>query len=246
MLAYRYNNTMRAVFSIIAVVVAIGVLFYIADFGVSSSAVPSLSEYIASSTALGKIQRSDEENQASVAWLASSTIIDALLPDSYTASSSDSRPISTTKVSKSMSDSPLSYITSVKTVEIPEASSSVQSSPSLLPVKTSKTTIYAFVAKNPTTREKGLSGFPSLGADQGMLFIFPTIDQPAFWMKDMNFPIDVVWMDEYKKIIGITANISPKTYPKTFPAPGEIQFVLEVNAGSAEKLGLTKGTTVVF
>lgn len=102
------------------------------------------------------------------------------------------------------------------------------------------------IAKTPSTRERGLSGYTAIAADQGMLFIFPKSEEVGFWMKDMDFPIDIVWMDKNKKVTGVSKNISPKTYPKTFPSPGNVQFVLELNAGSADVFGLTTGTPLSF
>lgn len=74
-----------------------------------------------------------------------------------------------------------------------------------------------------------------------MLFIFPKPTTVSFWMENMHFPIDIVWMNSDRKILGITRDVSPDTFPKSFPSPGKIQFVLELNAGGAEKFGLKKG-----
>lgn len=106
--------------------------------------------------------------------------------------------------------------------------------------------IYSHVARTPSTRERGLSGTPSFDTDEGMLFIFPEPGAYAFWMKDMNFAIDIVWVSSNRRVIGVTENISPETYPETFGPTSEVQFVLEVPAGSAEKFGLKAGSTVSF
>jgi uncharacterized membrane protein (UPF0127 family) len=106
--------------------------------------------------------------------------------------------------------------------------------------------IYTHVARSPSTRERGLSGTPSLDSDEGMLFIFPQPGVYAFWMKDMNFGIDIIWIDSDRRVIGVTHNISPETYPETFGPTEKVQFVLEVPAGSAEKFGLKEGSTVSF
>ncbi len=217
MLAYGINFTMRIITTISVIIIGIGILFYVAQESMSVHAVPTLQEYIASTTASSSLTAGNKENQASVAWLASSTIIDALL-----APTSPEKNSSSTKII------------------LPKNNSS------LTPLKTSKGTLYVAVAKTPETRTQGLSGYTSLGADKGMLFIFPTPGEPDFWMKDMNFPLDMVWINSSRKIIGVSSNISPKTYPETFAPPGKIQFVLEVNAGIAEKFGMAVGTTVVF
>gem|GEM_PF-771127 len=208
---------MRTITTIGVIIIGISILFYVAQESMSVHAVPTLQEYIASATASSSLTASNKENQASVAWLASSTIIDALLAP-----------------------------TSKKIIPTASTTPTVKNNSSLTPVKTSKGTLYVAVAKTPETRTQGLSGYTSLGVDKGMLFIFPTVGEPDFWMKDMNFPLDIVWINSGRKIIGVSSNISPKTYPKTFTPPGKIQFVLEVNAGIAEKFGMAVGTTVVF
>lgn len=227
---------MKTIIIFLFIVASIGILWYVADYGVSIKAVPTLQEYVASTTALRTVDK--ENNQASAAWLASSTIIGGLLPSN---TGTSTKNISTsTKVKQSITTTERSIAVSQK---IPLADKN--NSP-LTKIKTPKGVIYAFVAKNPTTRAQGLSGYGSLDVDKGMLFIFPSLKVQGFWMKDMNFPLDIVWIDSDRKIVGVDSNISPKTYPKTFFSPSKIQFVLEVNAGIAEKLGLMTGTRVVF
>ncbi|MBP6858226.1 MAG: DUF192 domain-containing protein [Candidatus Pacebacteria bacterium] len=106
--------------------------------------------------------------------------------------------------------------------------------------------IYSHVARTPSTRERGLSGTLSLDSDEGMLFIFPQPGVYAFWMKDMNFAIDIVWIDSDRRVIGVTRNVLPETYPETFGPTGKVQFVLEAPSGSAEKFGLKEGSIVSF
>lgn len=87
------------------------------------------------------------------------------------------------------------------------------------------------IADEPSEQEQGLSGRKSLGIDEGLLFIFPSSTPLMFWMKNMNFPIDIIWIDENMKVIGITKNLSPDTFPATFSPPLPAKYVIEVNAG---------------
>ena len=89
------------------------------------------------------------------------------------------------------------------------------------------------IADDPNEQSQGLSGRESLATDSGMLFIFTQPIMPGFWMKDMKFSLDLIWIDESGKIIEITKNVSPNTYPETFLPPSPIKYVLEVNAGWA-------------
>ena len=102
------------------------------------------------------------------------------------------------------------------------------------------------ISNNPTKRDRGLSNRISLDPNSGMLFIFPTVGSYSFWMKDMNFPIDIVWINIDRKVVGIDADASPLSYPKLFSPPDEIQFVLELNAGAADRFGIVTGTILPF
>ncbi len=80
----------------------------------------------------------------------------------------------------------------------------------------------------------------------GMLFIFPELGRQSFWMKDMLFPIDIIWVDADKKVVGIASDVLPETYPETFAPPSEIKYVLELNSGGAASYGIATGTQLVF
>lgn len=62
---------------------------------------------------------------------------------------------------------------------------------------------------------KGLSGRKSLGQDEAMLFVFQSPGIYKFWMKDMNFPLDIIWLDKDRKVIHIEHNLSPSTDRKS-------------------------------
>jgi uncharacterized membrane protein (UPF0127 family) len=97
------------------------------------------------------------------------------------------------------------------------------------------------------TQEKqtlGLSGRKNLPENNAMLFIFETPGKEAFWMKDMNFNIDIIWLDENYKIVGIKENAEPDSYPETFTPDEPALYVLETNAGFAKKYGIKAGTTL--
>src|SRR5690606_29625859 len=62
------------------------------------------------------------------------------------------------------------------------------------------------IADTDQARQKGLSGRQKLPRGSGLLFIFPKPDYYSFWMKEMNFPIDIIWLDSDKKIVDIMVN----------------------------------------
>ena len=70
--------------------------------------------------------------------------------------------------------------------------------------------------------------------NEGMLFVFDEQAIQSFWMKDMQFPLDILWIDENKTVVGIERNVSPDTFPQTFSSSQPVVYVLEVNAGWTE------------
>ena len=107
-------------------------------------------------------------------------------------------------------------------------------------------TISAEVASTSEQQAKGLGERGSLPADQGMLFPFLYPGDYGFWMKDMYFPIDIVWISSNKKVVVITPDVSPDTYPTVFYPPLAISYVLELNAGAAARLGIATDTELTF
>ena len=108
------------------------------------------------------------------------------------------------------------------------------------------------VAVTPEQRGQGLSDRESLESGAGMLFVYESARPLRFWMVRMQFPLDFVW---------IGADCTVGEISRDIPAPppdaddseiervspsGEMQFVLEINGGEAEGLGLGVGEGVVF
>ncbi len=96
------------------------------------------------------------------------------------------------------------------------------------------------IAKTPAELDKGLMNRKSLRPNAGMLFIFPDQQMRAFWMKDTLIPLDMIFMDAAKKIVGIVHGATPKSLdPRAVDAPA--QYVLEINGGLAKQKGLKIG-----
>ena len=94
--------------------------------------------------------------------------------------------------------------------------------------------------------EKGLSGHVPLSDNQGMFFVFNKPDKYGFWMKDMKFSIDIIWIDSNFQIIHIEKSVKPDTYPKVFYPSSSAQYVLEILAGQSDKVNLKIGDSVKF
>lgn len=104
------------------------------------------------------------------------------------------------------------------------------------------------LAGDPVKQQKGLSGRSGIEENQGMLFPFQTPDFPTFWMKDMNFPIDIVWI-KGDEIIDISADVQhqpgvPDSELKLYSPKTPADKVLELKAGWASRNGLKIGDKV--
>ncbi|HWC57912.1 MAG TPA: DUF192 domain-containing protein [Candidatus Paceibacterota bacterium] len=102
------------------------------------------------------------------------------------------------------------------------------------------------VADTPALREQGLSYTASLAAGTGKLFLFDTLGTPGFWMKGMEYSLDIVWIRDDWTVAAITPSLSPDTYPTIVYPPYLIQYVLEINAGEAAKDGIVAGAQLKF
>ncbi len=100
------------------------------------------------------------------------------------------------------------------------------------------------IAETSYLMQRGLSGRSSLSPNEGMFFVFQNPGHYGFWMKDMNFPIDIVWIDENLKIIGFQKKLSPETYPNVFYPDKNVLFVLEISTGRADEVGMRVGDSV--
>lgn len=104
----------------------------------------------------------------------------------------------------------------------------------------------AEIANTNELRERGLSGRAAIGESDAMVFVFPTDGQHLFWMKDMGFSIDMIWLDADKRIVHIAKNATPESYPQTFGPASPTRYVVEIQAGVSDKLGLNVGDLVGF
>ena len=108
------------------------------------------------------------------------------------------------------------------------------------------------IAANSDARSTGLSYRDSLQPNAGMLFLMPREGVQTFWMKEMRFPLDIVWIGADCRVTGLTLDIpfpAPGTASSDLPrykSPDGTLYVLEINAGLAAELGITEGTEATF
>ena len=116
----------------------------------------------------------------------------------------------------------------------------------LTPIKVGGHSLSIYTAKTNNQWRQGLSGMKTLDENTGMLFLF---DSPGFfemWMKDMNFPIDIIWIDSDFEVQEFRTNISPDTYPQTFRPKSIASYALEVNAGWVQAHDIKIGDKIEF
>lgn len=109
--------------------------------------------------------------------------------------------------------------------------------------------ISAFIADTNEKRTNGLSRVENLDKDQGMLFILDYPSKQGFWMKEMNFPIDIIWINDNHTIIDVKPNLQPCV--STFLCPvhspsNNARYVLETGAGFAESHLIEVGSKAVI
>ena len=103
----------------------------------------------------------------------------------------------------------------------------------------------AELALTPSEHSQGLMYRKELGADRGMLFVFPELTQTSFWMKNTLIPLDIVFIGSDKKIVSIVENAVPQTEtPRS--AEGPFLYVLEIEGGRSRALGIQAGDRVDF
>lgn len=116
----------------------------------------------------------------------------------------------------------------------------------MVSIRVGDASLTAEIADTPAKRMRGLSGREKLDENQGMLFVFDESGRHSFWMADMRFPIDIVWITSAKTVVKITPGVSPASFPEKLAPETSVQYVLEVNAGWAARHNVRIGDSVVW
>lgn len=105
------------------------------------------------------------------------------------------------------------------------------------------------VANSDSEKRLGLSVINKLPHNYGMLF---EVDpNTGIWMKDMKYPIDIIWIDSENKISHLVASARPSSYPGTIyknptPSKAEDAYIIEINSGEIKRLRLKLGDELIF
>jgi len=111
--------------------------------------------------------------------------------------------------------------------------------------------IHIAIADTALERGQGLGGRELMAAGQGMLFVFGESKRWRIWMKDMNFGIDILWLDESGRVVDIREYVYPDTYSEYDPLQREVfepqesaRYILEVIAGFSGANGIRVGDVI--
>jgi uncharacterized membrane protein (UPF0127 family) len=129
------------------------------------------------------------------------------------------------------------------------AGATLPAAPAVVPLKLpSGTVLSTEVMVEDADRAMGLMFRPSLAKDRAMLFVFDVADFHGIWMKNCKFPIDIVWLDEAKKVVHVAESVPPcKKDPCPVYQPMQrAAFVVEMNAAQAKREKVVKGATLDF
>ncbi|MDQ4101780.1 MAG: DUF192 domain-containing protein [Thermoproteota archaeon] len=110
-------------------------------------------------------------------------------------------------------------------------------------------TLVADVSATTEQRTLGLTVKNALAENEAMLFVFENEAKHKFWMKDMKFPIDIIWISDDKRVVDIENNLQPCNsgpFCSTYEPEGNSLYVLETASGLAQKFGIAKGSLVKF
>jgi uncharacterized membrane protein (UPF0127 family) len=108
--------------------------------------------------------------------------------------------------------------------------------------------VHVEIAADPATREQGLMYRDRLREQTGMLFLFPQTGVYPFWMKNTLIPLDILWVDEQKRVAHVKYDVPPcrtepcPSYDPAVPA----RYVLEVAGGVARQQNVTAGSQLRF
>ena len=109
--------------------------------------------------------------------------------------------------------------------------------------------IAVYVADSDSERSTGL-GDTTLEANQGMVFIWPVADQQTFWMKDVEYPIDIVWVHHGEVVGSVTAQPEDThallSQYQLYPSPEPVDMVVELPAGTVAAAEITVGESVLL
>jgi hypothetical protein len=106
-----------------------------------------------------------------------------------------------------------------------------------------RTSVNVEIVDDEASRTQGLMGRQHMAESQGMLFIFPDEDYRSFWMANTPLPLDIIYVNKALKIVTVQRNTVPYS-EESVPSTGPATYVIEMNAGFADRHGIMEGDNV--
>lgn len=104
--------------------------------------------------------------------------------------------------------------------------------------------IVVSVLRTQEEHRRGLSGREELSLDEGVIFDLGATGPQHFWMKDMRFSLDMIFLDGDWKVVKIFSDVHPDSYPETFDSPDDTRYALEATSGFVAREQLTVGASL--
>ena len=111
-------------------------------------------------------------------------------------------------------------------------------------MESARRNFYLKTAYTAEAKAQGLSNTPPLMPEQGMIFVYDEQNKQCFWMKDMRYALDIIWVDSKKTVTAVEYSVQPDSYPTSFCHSG--QYVIELSAGEAKAGTIGVGDLLSF
>lgn len=105
------------------------------------------------------------------------------------------------------------------------------------------------IADDPEERARGLMFREQMPKEHGMLFVFEREEPLAFWMMNTKIPLDILYFDAERRLVSAARRVPPcrsSSRCPSYPSSGPARYVLELNAGLADALGVAAGDELRF
>lgn len=116
-----------------------------------------------------------------------------------------------------------------------------------LTVTINRYNVSSFVADTDEKRTRGLSGVENMSEQQGMLFVFNYPSKQGFWMNEMKFPLDIIWLDVNGTVIHIEKKLQPCTsvlFCSVYAPSKDAKYVFETIGGFTDLHSVNEGTKI--
>lgn len=113
------------------------------------------------------------------------------------------------------------------------------------PDKSTSAEFKLLVADTDSSRQRGLMYIKNMPELEGMLFIFSESRKLSFWMRNTYISLDMIFLDANKKVVGVLKRV-PILNDKERNVDAESQYVVEINAGLADKYGIKEGSSLIY